>query len=432
MNVDWFEPFECGVYSTGVIYLAILNLPHNERYKPENIIVISIIPGPKEPKKTINSYLMPLVYELQEAWEHGITVKSHDNSLVCIKLALSCITCDIPATRKVCGFLSHNAAFGCNKCLKEFDVTFGEKTDFSGFNREEWTLCSLQQHKSDVKEVLKQTTKTAQQKAESEHGVRYSVLLELPYFDPIECIAIDIMHNLFLETGKHVFSVWIETGILTKANLKNIEQKLKLFNVPNDVGRLPSQISSSYGSFTAIQWKHWICVYSCVILKDILPPEHFRCWQLFVRSCVILCSYSINENDISSADLFLKQFCCMFMRIYGADKCSFNMHLHLHLKQTLLDFGPTHTTWCYAYERFNGFLGSYYINRKAIEPQIMQRFLQHQGIYAMPVPYPEFKSIFPQVHGDQQQSDSNLEKTYDSFFLLHHAHDRLNTIQTFA
>lgn len=84
--------------------------------------------------------------------------------MVCIKLALSCITCDIPATRKVCGFLSHNAAFGCNKCLKEFDVTFGEKTDFSGFNREEWTLRSLQQHKSDVKEVLKQTTKTAQQK----------------------------------------------------------------------------------------------------------------------------------------------------------------------------------------------------------------------------------------------------------------------------
>ena len=112
------------------------------------------------------------------------------------------------------------------------------------------------------------------------------------------------MHNLFLGTGKHVFSVWIETGILTKTNLKNI----KLFKVPNDVGRLPSQISSSYGSFTANQWKNWICVYSCVILKDILPPEHFKCWQLFVRSCVILCSYSINENDISWEIYFLNNF----------------------------------------------------------------------------------------------------------------------------
>ena len=432
MNVDWFEPFERGVYSTGVIYLTILNLPRNERYKPENIIVIGIIPGPKEPKKTINSYLMPLVYELQEAWEHGINVKSHDNSIVCIKLALSCITCDIPATRKVCGFLGHNATLGCNKCLKKFDVTFGEKTDFSGFDTDEWVPHSLQQHTSGIKEVSAQTTKTAKSAAESKCGVRYSVLLELSYFDPIEYTAVDVMHNLFLGTGKHVFSVWIETGILSKKNLKSIEENLKLFKVPNDVGRLPSQIFSSYGSFTANQWKNWICVYSCVILKDILPPDHFTCWKLFVRSCVILCSYSIDKNDISSADLFLKQFCCMFMRIYGPDKCSFNMHLHLHLKQMLLDFGPTHTTWCYAYERFNGFLGSYHTNHKAIEPQIMKRFLQHQGIYSSSVPHAELKSILPQVHGDQLKSDSDLMKSYDSLFLLHYATNKLDTIQTFT
>lgn len=57
---------------------AILNLPRNERYRPESIIVTGIIPGPKEPEKTMNSYLMPLVHELQEAWEHGITVLNHE------------------------------------------------------------------------------------------------------------------------------------------------------------------------------------------------------------------------------------------------------------------------------------------------------------------------------------------------------------------
>ena len=225
--------------------------------------------------------------------------------------------------------------------------------------------------------------------------------------------------------------MWIKTGTLTKQNLKKIEERLKLFNVPNDVGRLPSQISSSYGSFTANQWKNWICVYSCIILKDILSSEHFRCWQLFVRSCVILCSYSIDENAISSADLFLQQFCCIFMRLYGPDKCTFNMHLHLHLKQMLLDFGPAHSTWCYAFERFNGILGSYYTNYKAIEPQIMQRFLEQQGIYATSIQYPEIKSVFPQVYGEHE-IDCNSKKTSDSLFLLHYAIDPLNTIQTFA
>ena len=67
-----------------------------------------------------------------------------------------------------------------------------------------------------VNEVLKQTTKTAQQTAETQYGLWYSALLQLPYFDPIEYTTIDIMHNMFLGTGKHVFSVWIETNTLTR------------------------------------------------------------------------------------------------------------------------------------------------------------------------------------------------------------------------
>ena len=58
---------------------------------------------------------------------------------MCIKLALSCVTCDIPASRKVCGFLSHNAALGCNECLKRFPVMFGESTDYSEFDCENWS-----------------------------------------------------------------------------------------------------------------------------------------------------------------------------------------------------------------------------------------------------------------------------------------------------
>ena len=110
------------------------------------------------------------------------------------------------------------------------------------------------------------------------------------------------------------------------------------------------------------------------------------------------------------------------MRLYGPDKCTFNMHLHLHLKQTLLNFGPAHVS---AFERFNGYLGSYYTNNRAIESQIMQRFTQHQGIYSIPMS-PEIRSIF------HQSTDINSTYCSDSLFLLHLAYDPLNTIQTFA
>jgi hypothetical protein len=38
---------------------------------------------------------------------------------------------------------------------------------------------------------------------ERDFGTRYSVLLELVYFDPIRMTALDPMHNLFLGTAKH-------------------------------------------------------------------------------------------------------------------------------------------------------------------------------------------------------------------------------------
>lgn len=130
-------------------YLVVQNLPREDRYKPENILLVRIIPGPSEPKLNINSYLAPLVLELKEAWEKGF-----DKTTVTLKLALTCIACDIPAGRKVCGFLGHNASLGCNKCLKKFSIRFGERTDHSGFERDSWSLRSVEHHHDDVKKIL--------------------------------------------------------------------------------------------------------------------------------------------------------------------------------------------------------------------------------------------------------------------------------------
>ena len=269
-----------------------------------------------------------------------------------IKLAVSCVTCDIPATRKVCGFLSHNASLGCNKCLKRFNVRFGELTDFSGFDHENWIQRTHEQHCRDVKKVLEEITKTGIQSAESHYGVRYSSLLNLPYFNAVTFTAIDIMHNLFSGTGKHCFEVWVDKGLLSKSHLTEIERKVKLFSVPVGIGRFPS-FSSSYGAFTASQWKNWITVFSAVTLKSELPQNDLCCWLLFVHCCSLLCTYCISKRDIIAADLFLIQFCRKFEQLNGKSSCSFNMYLHWHLKQIFLDFGPPHASRCFAFECFN-------------------------------------------------------------------------------
>ena len=52
------------------------------------------------------------------------------------------------------------------------------------------------------RQILSEVTKTGMRKAESKFGVRYSLLLNLPYFDPVLQCVVDVMHNLFLGTGE--------------------------------------------------------------------------------------------------------------------------------------------------------------------------------------------------------------------------------------
>jgi hypothetical protein len=120
MNVDWFRPFEHSPYSIGVIYFVILNLPQNLRYKQDNIIVGGIIPGPHEPSKTLNTVLTPFVDDFLRLWQGIALTLPEPNLPVRIRAALLCVCCDVPACRKVCGFLGHNGRLACSKCNKPF------------------------------------------------------------------------------------------------------------------------------------------------------------------------------------------------------------------------------------------------------------------------------------------------------------------------
>ena len=71
------------------------------------------------------------VEELIELWE-GVIMQSFSKTNVLVRAALLCTACDIPAARKVSGFVGHSALHGCSKCLKTFPTAcFGDKPDYT-------------------------------------------------------------------------------------------------------------------------------------------------------------------------------------------------------------------------------------------------------------------------------------------------------------
>ena len=111
---------------------------------------------------------------------------------------------------------------------------------------------------------IEKTTRSSQKAAESELGVGFNSLLHLLLYDPIRSIAIDVMHNLFLGTGKHVFNLWISDNLISKEELIEIDNNSKPFIVPNNIGRLPTHVCSNHGSFTAA------------------PSDHYQGWLLYI------------------------------------------------------------------------------------------------------------------------------------------------------
>lgn len=177
----------------------------------------------------------------------------------------------------------------------------------------------------------------------------------------------------------------MEQNYLNNSHFLSIQEFIDGILVPSDIGRIPSKIASGFSGFTADQFKNWIMIYSIPALFNILRPEQLECWRHFVLACRILCKQCLSRNDIELAECLLLRFCTKVECFYGKHVITPNMHLHGHIKEMLLDYGPSQELWLFSYERYNGILGNQPNNNKVIEPQLMQRFIRDSYCFsAMP------------------------------------------------
>ena len=107
INVDWFQPFKGrNDRSVGVIYLALLNLASEQRFRSEIIIAASIIPEMNKEPKSLNTFLAPIVDELKALWK-GVKPRNLCPGPLTYRGALLLASADLPAVRKCCGFKGH-------------------------------------------------------------------------------------------------------------------------------------------------------------------------------------------------------------------------------------------------------------------------------------------------------------------------------------
>ncbi|GBC14554.2 hypothetical protein GLOIN_2v1775288 [Rhizophagus irregularis DAOM 181602=DAOM 197198] len=355
LNLDWFQPYDSTIYSIGVIYAAICNLPRDIRFRRENLLTLGILPGPKEVSLyKVNHYLAPIVNELETLWA-GLTLnrtyECENGKRVCGALIL--VSCDIPAARKICGHVS--ALVSCHRCEKKANYENGQH-NFAGMDDVGYSARDSNEHRQNALGWRRCNSDAARKCFVKETGVRWSELLRLSYFDPIRFITVDPMHCLFLGIAK-----WI----------------MDEFQIPSDLGRIPGKIHSGEGftNFTADQWRIFFTIYSTVSLWEHLSDVNRRILNHFVRVCSILVNRILESNLVDEAHRSLIEIVKLIENHHGRDKITLNLHLSLHLRDCSSDYGPLYAFWCFSFERMNGILGSLPNSNRKIESELMRRLM---------------------------------------------------------
>lgn len=362
LNLDWFQPFDSAVYSSGAIYGVICNLPRDLRFKKENMLTLGLLPGPEEAKlHQINNYLAPIVNELLEFW-NGVDLPSTYNypSGRNVRMAVICCSSDVPATRKLGGHIS--ALVGCHRCYKEANNEGGQKLNFGGFeDMKDWFIMrDAEVHRHNAVIWKKQQSEESRNKFVKRTHVRWSEMLRLPYYNPIRHLVVDPMHNLFLGIAKWIVKkLWIDSGKITQSDLEAMEKKAEKIKLPANMGRIPNKIATGNGfsGFTADQWKTFILIYAIPLLWNLLSKSDQKILGNFVRACSLLVSRIINNDMLNEAHECLLKVAILIEKDYGPGMISPNIHLSLHLAECCKDYGPLYSFWCYSFERMNGILG---------------------------------------------------------------------------
>lgn len=198
MSVDGFNPFynktAKQTVSSTAIWLVLLNLPPHLRYLPENMYVAGVIPGPDKPsKEDIYPYLELVVADLIEFWTSGIFFSRTHREILgrMFRAMLIPLVCDMLGARQVSGTSAVTSHSFCTVCDLDRD-------DINITDRSQWPV----KDPEHVRHFANLWRDAANEKAQSDIfdacGIRWTPLLDLPYWDPILYVIVDTMHTLDL------------------------------------------------------------------------------------------------------------------------------------------------------------------------------------------------------------------------------------------
>lgn len=197
LNADGFHPLHKleakQTMSCTAIYMVLLNFPPALRYLFRNMYLAGVIPGPGKPSlDQINHALSLLVLELLDFWK-GVfyTMTFASTSGLLTKGAMIPLVCDMLAARQLCGLGSATSTWFCTFCFLPIQ-------EIENLDKSSWPPRDLGEQIKHARCWRDCVSEEDREEIFKAWGVRWSVLLDLPYWNPILFSVLDSMHAAYL------------------------------------------------------------------------------------------------------------------------------------------------------------------------------------------------------------------------------------------
>jgi len=257
-------------------------------------------------------------------------------------------------------------------------------------------------------------------------GPTYTWLMKLSSYDIITGTVIDYMHCTLLGVMKQLMSLWFGTEhnkekYYISRHISVVDQRLKEIKLPSIISRKPRAISEHFKYFKASELRSFLLYYSLPVLFGILPPEYWDHFALFSISIHILVQPSISEYQVQCCQKMLNRFCKYYKDMYSERYMSANVHLLLHLLDTVRELGPLWVYSCFHFEGLNEILKNLVHGTQQVNKQLITSYSYVKQLpvvaneYTQSSPYLE---AFKHIYSRHRQCLSNYTIISNNICLL--------------
>ena len=166
-------------------------------------------------------------------------------------------------------------------------------------------------------------------------------------------VPIDAMHQVHLGCAKSIITALISS--VQKRTAATIDERLKKIKTPRSTcGR--TKLLSEIAFWKARDFKFFLFHFGTFCLADFIDDQYLQSFNQLSVAIRLLSMKEVTGDNIKEAERLIGDFQGSFVKLYGKESQSFNIHSLRHLCDQVRRKGPLWRNSAFAFESANHFL----------------------------------------------------------------------------